>query len=76
MSATLPGGYSVTYQLDGLGRRVARQANGGGWTALIYQDGTHLIGMVDASGNVTAQYVYATSGRRPSSPVQQPACCQ
>ena len=65
MSATLPGGKNVSYQLDGLGRRVARQANGGAWTGMIYQDGTHLIGMVDASGNVTAQYVYATSGSSP-----------
>jgi RHS repeat-associated protein len=65
MSATLPGGKSVNYQLDGLGRRVARQVNGGAWTGLIYQDDTHLIGMVDASGIVTAQFVYGTSDHSP-----------
>ncbi len=61
----LPGGKTIGYLTDGLGRRIGRTENGalaGGW---LYGEGPGPIAAVDAGGVVRAQFVY---GARPQVP--------
>ena len=56
----LPDDTVVSYRVDGVGRRVARFVDGVAQAYWLYQDGLNPIAQLDAAGNVTQHYVYAT----------------
>jgi RHS repeat-associated protein len=69
-SVTLPGGGGVvTYQIDGMGRRVGRTKNGDTRRYLL-DDGNRLIAEYNQAGNIVSQYVYLTRSHVPDFMIQ------
>ncbi|MEQ9499777.1 MAG: RHS repeat-associated core domain-containing protein [Deltaproteobacteria bacterium] len=62
---TLPNGTVVAYELDARGRRALRRVNGVVTHRWIHDESDRLVAAVDASGAVSARYVY---GDLPHSP--------
>jgi|GEM_PF-1874236 len=69
LNATLPDGSSVTYTLDGFGRRVSRAKNGIE-RRFLYAEGHRLVAVLDASGAVLEQFVYATRRHSPDAMIK------
>ena len=61
LEVELPDGTLVTYQVDALGRRVARSVDGVVESRWVYRDGLDPIAELDASGAVRRVYAYGTS---------------
>jgi len=61
----LPDGTRIEYVIDGQNRRVGRKRNGTLVATWLYQNGLDPVAELDASGNVTARYVYGSSGHAP-----------
>ena len=56
----LPGGTSVTYVVDALGRRIAREVDGTRTHGWVYGTGLSPLGQLDASGRLEVAYIYVT----------------
>lgn len=67
---TLPSGATITYTIDGLGRRVGRTYDDGinppNTRYWVYRDQLNPVAELDAAGNVTTQFIYATGAHVPS----------
>jgi RHS repeat-associated protein len=63
--ATLPGGATVEYELDGLGRRIARRRDGQVVDRWVYGAGTGPIAELDQDGSVRTRFVYGTRSHVP-----------
>ncbi len=61
---TTAGTKTITYAVDGFGRRVARQVNGGFDRAWLYRDSLRPVSEVDNAG-IFSHYVYLTDGGAP-----------
>lgn len=63
---SLPGGKEISYVLDAEGRRIVRKVDGSFERGYVYADDSlQPSAEVDASGSVTARYVYATRATSP-----------
>jgi RHS repeat-associated protein len=62
----LPGGKSIDYIVDGLGRRVGKKVNGVLVAQWVYRDGLHPVAEYSGTGALVAQYVYGVRGNVPS----------
>ena len=62
---SLPGGTSLSYAVDGEGRRVGRYVNSALAQGFLYQDQLNVVAQVDGGGNVLARYVF---GSKPNVP--------
>jgi RHS repeat-associated protein len=58
LGVTLPDATEITYELDGLDRRVQRSVNGTITQRLLY-NGLRPVAELDPLGNVVSQYIYA-----------------
>jgi RHS repeat-associated protein len=56
----LADGRIITYEIDGMNRRVGKSVNGVRVWGLLYQDRRRPVALLDAAGGVTATFVYAT----------------
>ena len=61
----LPGGATIEYVMDGLGRRIGKKVNGTIVKGWLYRDGSSPIAELDGSGAVVSRFVY---GERPTTP--------
>ncbi len=66
MQATLPGGMTLNYLIDGQNRRVGKKVDGVLTQGFLYQDQLNPIAELDGAGNVVARFVYAEKGNVPS----------
>jgi RHS repeat-associated protein len=64
LGVTLPNGQVVSYEVDGLGRRVSRASNGS-WIGYLYQSQLRIAALVDTAGAVTSQFVYGNKENVP-----------
>lgn len=64
-SATLPGGTTVTYMIDGRNRRIGKSVNGTLTTGWLYQNRLNPIAELDGAGNVVSRFVYGTKKNVP-----------
>jgi RHS repeat-associated protein len=72
-SVTLPTGDTVTYVIDGHGRRVGRTWTHGGQTVTqgyLYDSPLHVAAELDGSGNVVSTFVYGTRSNVPDAMVR------
>src|SRR5207253_11269959 len=60
--ATLPGGASVAYLLDGRNRRIGKKAGGTLVQAFLYRDQLRPIAELDGAGKVVSRFIYAGGG--------------
>jgi len=64
LSASLPGGDSITYQHDPMGRRISKSVNGVVIEKYLWQGTTTLLAVYDGSDNLIQRFEYA-EGRMP-----------
>lgn len=65
LHVALPSGTAIGYVIDGQNRRIGRQVNGTLNAGFLYQDALNVVAQLDASGNVTARFVF---GSKPNVP--------
>jgi RHS repeat-associated protein len=65
-SVTMPDGTAITYQVDGLGRRVSRSVDGTLDRRYVWDGELRLAAELNAAGGVIARYVY---GEHPTLPL-------
>jgi RHS repeat-associated protein len=65
VSATLPGGTSVSYVIDGRDRRVGKKINGVLIQQFLYSDSLRPAAELDGAGNLVSRFVYADRGNVP-----------
>lgn len=58
-NVSLPGGHTVSYQLDPLGRRVGRAYNGAVTARYAYSDDLRIIAQLSGANTITSRFVYA-----------------
>ncbi len=61
----LPDGRSVSYVVDGLGRRIGKEADGALTRGFLYQDRLNPVAELDAAGAVVSHFVYASKRHVP-----------
>lgn len=61
----LPDGRSIEYVTDAVGRRIAKKVDGVVTQQWLYHNGLEPVAELDASGAVTAQFVYASKTHLP-----------
>ncbi|MCG8417288.1 MAG: hypothetical protein MJE77_05005, partial [Proteobacteria bacterium] len=61
-----PNGTTIDYILDGQQRRIGKKVNGTLQTGFLYQDALNPVAQLDATGTVTARFVYAEQGHVPT----------
>jgi RHS repeat-associated protein len=72
-SVVLPsGGGTISYTLDGLGRRVSRVL-GGVETRYLYAEGNRIVAVLNSSGSIATQFVYATNRHVPDLMISFPS---
>ncbi len=64
-SVALPGGTTVSYLADGMGRRIARLVNGVRTHTWLYADALRPAAELDGSGAVVKRFVYGTNINAP-----------
>jgi RHS repeat-associated protein len=64
-SVTLPDSQVISYQVDGMGRRVARSVNGSLQKVWLYRDALNPVAEYDGQGNLVSRFVYGTKGHVP-----------
>jgi RHS repeat-associated protein len=64
-AVTLPDGTVISYDYDGLQRRIAKRCNGVVEKRWVYDGQYRVIAEVDASGTVTSRFVYGSLGHSP-----------
>lgn len=62
---TLPGGAVITYDIDGLNRRVGKRINGVVQKRWIYMDQLRIAAEIDGSGNILKRFIYAAKKNIP-----------
>ncbi|QQR72274.1 MAG: hypothetical protein IPJ17_12150 [Holophagales bacterium] len=65
MGVDLPNGIAISYVVDADGRRIGKRVNGVLTKGWLYAGGLAPVAEVDALGQVTATFVYATKGNVP-----------
>lgn len=65
LDVMLPGGTQIAYLVDGQDRRVGKIVNGNLAQGFLYQDQLSPVAELDGSGNVVAQFVYASKANVP-----------
>ncbi len=66
---TLPDGRVVTYDVDGLGRRIARRVDGVSTHGYLYR-GAQVVAVLDADGRLAQRFVYGTRSHVPDYLIQ------
>lgn len=66
VGATLPGGNSIEYVVDGMNRRIGKKMNGTMIQGFLYRDGLRPVAEVDNAGSVISRFVYADAGNVPA----------
>jgi RHS repeat-associated protein len=66
----LPGGTTIDYVVDGLGRRVGKKVGGVLMKGWLYGDALRPIAELDGAGTVVARFVYAAGGHTPALMIQ------
>ncbi|MCG8420234.1 MAG: RHS repeat-associated core domain-containing protein, partial [Proteobacteria bacterium] len=61
-----PNGTTIDYILDGQQRRIGKKVDGTLQTGFLYQDALNPVAQLDATGTVTARFVYAEQGHVPA----------
>jgi RHS repeat-associated protein len=64
-SATLPGGTTIEYVVDGQNRRIGKKVNGTLTTGWLYQNQLNPVAELDGSGVVISRFVYGTKANVP-----------
>jgi RHS repeat-associated protein len=64
-SVTLPSSDVVTYEIDGLNRRIGKKLNGVLQARWVYMDQTRIAAELDSSGNIAKRFVYASKSNIP-----------
>jgi RHS repeat-associated protein len=64
-SVALPSGSTVSYELDGLGRRVSRSKDGAVTARYVWRSQLQPEAEVDAAGSVVTRYIYARGDNAP-----------
>ncbi|MBL1278345.1 MAG: RHS repeat-associated core domain-containing protein [Ectothiorhodospiraceae bacterium] len=65
MQATLPGGMTIDYLIDGQNRRIGKKVDGVLKQGFLYQDKLNPIAELDGTGAVTARFVYGSKSNVP-----------
>ena len=65
LSVTLPDSTVISYEVDGLGRRVGRRVDGVLTHQWLYQDALNPVAELDGNGNLVSRFVYATKPNVP-----------
>lgn len=65
MQATLPGGMTIEYLIDGQNRRIGKKVGGVFTQGFLYQDKLNPIAELDGTGAVTARFVYGAKANVP-----------
>lgn len=61
----LPGGTTITYEIDGLNRRIGKKVNGVLQRRWIYMDQYRIAAELNASGTITKRFVYGSKSNIP-----------
>jgi RHS repeat-associated protein len=61
----LPNSNVISYQVDGMGRTVARSVNGSLQNVWLYRDALNPVAEYDGQGNLVSRFVYGTKGHVP-----------
>ncbi|MBI2571652.1 MAG: RHS repeat-associated core domain-containing protein, partial [Candidatus Schekmanbacteria bacterium] len=69
-SVSLPDGTAITYEVDGVGRRVGKKINGVLQRAWLYQDALEPVAELDGSGALVSVFVYASRPHVPDAMVR------
>ncbi|MBI2567586.1 MAG: hypothetical protein HYV63_11190, partial [Candidatus Schekmanbacteria bacterium] len=69
-SVAQPDGTAVTYEVDGVGRRVGKWVDGILQRAWLYQDALEPVAELDASGAVVSVFVYASRAHVPDAMIR------
>jgi len=64
-SVTLPNGDMITYEVDGLNRRIGKSINGVLQKRWVYMDQTRIAAEIDPLGTITKRFVYGSKGNIP-----------
>ncbi|VAW87327.1 hypothetical protein MNBD_GAMMA17-1579 [hydrothermal vent metagenome] len=64
-NATLPGGMTIDYLIDGQNRRIGKKIDGTLTQGFLYQDQLNPIAELDGLGNVVSTFVYGTKSNVP-----------
>lgn len=64
-SVALPNGATIEYLIDGSNRRVGKKVNGAFVQGWLYQDNLNPVAELDARGNITARFIYASRSNVP-----------
>lgn len=64
-SVTLPSSDIITYEIDGLNRRIGKKLNGSLQKRWVYMDQTRIAAELDSSGNIAKRFIYASKGNIP-----------
>jgi len=66
LKVVLPGGDSITYSVDGTGRRVGRRVNGVWSLGWVYEGPISVVGELDSTGAMLNRYIYGADGQTPA----------
>lgn len=64
-SVTLPSSDLISYEIDGLGRRIGKKLNGVVQKRWVYSDGLRIVAELDASGVIVKRFIYASKTNIP-----------
>ena len=64
-SVTLPGGKRIEYIIDAQNRRIGKKLNGKFVQGFIYLNQTQIAAEIDANGNITKNFIYASKINSP-----------
>ena len=64
-SASLPGGTTVDYVIDGRNRRIGKKLNGTLIQGFLYENPIRVVAELDGTGGVVSRFVYGTRGNAP-----------
>jgi RHS repeat-associated protein len=70
LSVTLPDTSIVTYEYDGLQRRVAKRRSGSVVSRLVYDSQSRVVGELDANGSLLSRFIYAAVATSPDAMVR------
>jgi RHS repeat-associated protein len=62
LGATLPNGTTISYVVDGNGRRIGKKVNGSLVKGFLYSDQLRIVAELDGSGSLVSRFLYAGGG--------------
>ncbi|MDT8385446.1 MAG: RHS repeat-associated core domain-containing protein [Gammaproteobacteria bacterium] len=65
MQASLPGGMTIDYVIDGQNRRIGKKVDGLLTQGFLYQDKLNPIAELDGTGAITARFIYGSKANVP-----------